>query len=243
MKKDKKVKTPSKFKAWRMKMKETPKGRAYLKLIYWAIFFAVLFIFLGIASMMGGNANITNNNNTEENPIDNTNDDQEVESTSRTIEEMEEELLESTYEYTYDIRIGEYMTYLFDGTKYDTYEEGYKNFAMATSAGVMRYVIDDTGIYQIVGNERTLIDNFYEGLDANLLNLEYLFNTMNNLGLTEDSLVDATYPVYYATDSIYRYQMSLNEESMHITNITITSLDESSSYDLSFSRIGEISNE
>ena len=131
-----------------MKMKETPKGRAYLKLIYWAIFFAVLFIFLGIASIMGGNANITNNN-TEENTIDNTNEDQEVESTSRTIEEMEEELLESTYEYTYDIRIGEYMTYLFDGTKYDTYEEGYKNFAMATSAGVMRYVIDDTGIYQI----------------------------------------------------------------------------------------------
>ena len=243
MKKDKKVKTPSKFKAWRMKMKETPKGRAYLKLIYWAIFFAVLFIFLGIASMMGGNANITNNNNTEENPIDNTNEDQEVESTSRTIEEMEEELLESTYEYTYDIRIGEDMTYLFDGTKYDTYEEGYKNFATANSTGVMRYVIDDTGIYQIVGNERILIDNFYEGLDANLLNLEYLFNTMNNLGLTEDSLVDATYPVYYATDSIYRYQMSLNEESMHITNITITSLDESSSYDLSFSRIGEISNE
>ena len=96
MKKDKKAKTPSKFTAWRMKMKETPKGRAYLKLIYWAIFFAVLFIFLGIASMMGGNANITNNNNTEENPIDNTNEDQEVESTSRTIEEMEEELLEST---------------------------------------------------------------------------------------------------------------------------------------------------
>ena len=242
MKKDKKTKTPSKFKAWRMKMKETPKGRAYLKLIYWAIFFAVLFIFLGIASMMGGNANITNNH-IEENPINNTSEEQNNETTSRTIEEMEEELLESTYEYTYDIRIGEYMTYLFEGTKYDTYQEGYKNFATANSTGVIRYYIDSTGIYQIVGNERTLIDNFYEGLDANLLNLEYLFTTMNNLGLVEDAMCDCTYPVYYATDSIYRYEMSLNDESTHITNITIASLDESSSYDLSFVRIGEISNE
>ena len=38
MKEDKKKKTPSKFKAWRMKMKETPKGKAYLKLIYWLSF-------------------------------------------------------------------------------------------------------------------------------------------------------------------------------------------------------------
>lgn len=240
MKKDKKAKTPSKFKVWRMKMKETPKGRAYLKLIYWAIFFAILFIFLGIASMMGGNANITNNN-PEEKPT--TNEDQDNETVSRTIEEMEQELLESTYEYTYDIRVGQDMTYLFDGTKYNTYEEGYKNFATATSTGVIRYYIDNTGVYQVVGNAKNLIDNFYEGLNTNLLNLEYLFNTMNNLGLTEDLLGDATYPVYYATDNIYRYEISLNDESTYITSITITSLDESSFYDLSFARIGEISND
>ena len=45
-KKLKKEKTPSKFKVWKKKMKETPKGRAYLKLIYWGIFFVALFIFL-----------------------------------------------------------------------------------------------------------------------------------------------------------------------------------------------------
>ena len=95
MKEDKKKKTPSKFKAWRMKMKETPKGKAYLKLIYWAIFFAILFIILGVASLMGGNASITNINKMEDNPVDNTKEEQDNESASKTVEEMEQELLEA----------------------------------------------------------------------------------------------------------------------------------------------------
>ena len=45
MKKEKKEKTPSKFKLWKAKMKSTPKGKAYLKLIYWAIFFVILLIY------------------------------------------------------------------------------------------------------------------------------------------------------------------------------------------------------
>lgn len=238
MKEDKKKKTLSKFKAWRMKMKETPKGKAYLKLIYWAIFFAILFIILGVASLMGGNASITNINKMEDNPVDNTKEEQDNESASKTVEEMEQELLESTYEYTYDIRIGEYMIYLFDGTKYDTYEEGYKNYALATTSGVIRYRIDDTGIYQIIGNERTLIDNFYEGLDPNLFNLEYLFNTMNNLGLTKDDMGDCTYPVYYTQDERNHYTLNISDDATHITDIIITSLDNSYEYSLSFSNLG-----
>lgn len=54
-KKLKKEKTPSKFKVWKKKMKETPKGRAYLKLIYWGIFFVALFIFLIVSSMITSN--------------------------------------------------------------------------------------------------------------------------------------------------------------------------------------------
>ena len=82
MKNKRKEKKPSNFKEWRQKMKATPKGRAYLKLIYWAIFFMALFLFLGITSML------TRNYDPSEIPLEEEKREEESEVVLPTLNEM-----------------------------------------------------------------------------------------------------------------------------------------------------------
>lgn len=238
MKKEKKEKTPSKFKLWKKKMKSTPKGKAYLKLIYWAIFFVILFIFLAISSAITSNYKTpTNHSTTEDNPDTST----EVNPIPQTLDTMMDEIIHGTYEYTYDIHVGE-DSFLFEGTKYDTYQEGYKNYATTLGSGVIRYYIDNTGTYQVNGNERVLIDNFYEGINSHFLTFESLFSTMNTLGLVKDEN-NTSYAVYTCSDGTYNYILNINPDGTHITDISIVSSDGNTTYLLSFTNIGEVSND
>ena len=147
---------------------------------------------------------------------------------------MQKELLSSTYEYTYDIRIGD-ATYLFEGERNTTYEEGYKT----SLSGTIRYYLDSTGIYQVVGDTRTLINDFYLGIDTQYLDLAHVFDIMNVLGLHEDNMCDCTYPVYYAEDEFNRYTLNLSEDATSITDVSVTSLDNSYEYKFSFSNLGD----
>lgn len=237
MKKEKKEKTPSKFKLWKAKMKSTPKGKAYLKLIYWAIFFAVLFIFLAVSSAITSNYEVPNNHSSiNDNPTT-----PDVDIVPQTLDTMMQEIIRGTYEYTYDIHVGE-DSFLFEGTKYDTYQEGYKNYATTLGSGVIRYYIDDTGTYQVNGNERVFVDNFYEGINSSFLDFESLFSTMNTLGLVKDEN-NTTYAVYTCSDGAYNYILNINPDGTHITDVSIVSIDGSITYLLSFTNIGEVSND
>lgn len=228
--KEKVKKEPSKFKKWHQKMKSTAKGRAYLKLIYWAIFFVFLFILLAIASSLNQDYTPVQSEDVQETPQDENNESVEV---LPTIDDMQEELLGTTYEYTYDIRVGD-ATYLFEGEKRTTYEEGYKTSA----SGTIRYYLDNTGVYQVMGSDRTLLTDFYQGIDTQYMDLAHVFDIMNVLGLTEDTMCDCTYPVYYAEDEFNRYTLNLSEDATSITSVLVTSLDNSYEYNLSFSNLG-----
>lgn len=227
--KKKKERKPSKFRLWHQKMKSTPKGRAYLKLIYWGIFFLILFIFLAVASSLSRNYETPIVE--EEEPLDS----EEVE-VVKTIDTLQEELLNSTYHYEYHIE-DQGISYLFEGTKYDSYEEGYKNYSGLTS-GVIRYYIDATGVYQVNGEERVAIDDFYQGLETNFLDLSILFRTINALTLTLDSSYD--YPVYIASDANYQYMLNISPDGLAITDISVVSVDGNTTYLLSFKDVGEI---
>ena len=238
MEKKKKEKTPSKFKLWKQKMKSTPKGKAYLKLIYWTIFFAIVFLFLGIASIITSNYEVPNNNSNISN--DSTNSEKE-DAVFQTLDTMMQEIIQGTYEYTYDIHVGE-DSYLFEGVKYDTYQEGYKNYATALGSGVIRYYIDNTGTYQINGNEKILINNFYEGINSSFFDFESLFSAMNTLGLVKDDN-NLSYPVYTCSDSTYNYTININPDGTHITDVSIVSVDGNITYLLSFTNVGEVSDD
>lgn len=213
-----KEKNINKLKAWHQNLKKTPRGQAYLKLIYWGIFFLILFIILAFS--IAFNNNTSQENNTQE-PI--TEPPTEIKEEPITLGEMENNLLNSTYTYKYNILIND-ITYLFEGTKYNTYEEGYK-----TSSNIIKYYIDNTGTYQVIEDTRIPITNLYEGLDPNLFNIEYLFNIINNLNLTRSS------NTYSALDEYYEYKLNINDEQ--ITSIIVTSIDKTISYDLNFANI------
>lgn len=211
--KQKREKKPSKFKLWHQKMKLTPRGKAILKLIYWGIFFFILFLFLGITSMF------TRDDVPMNSPVEQTPEEEKKpleEEVLPTIQEMQEEVLTGHIRYTYDIQIGGY-TYLFEGDRYDTYEEGYKS----TQAGTIHYYKDDTGIYQVNMDERVLINDFYFGLNENFFDLSYLFQVMNTLGLEEDPTNYSTSLIYVANDTEYRYQLLISEDEKHIIGIII----------------------
>ncbi len=229
-KKEKKPKKPSKLSLWHQKMKKTPKGRAYLKLIYWGIFFIALFIFLAISSSFSANYNTKTPQDTP--PLE---EEQEQEPSNQevTLEDLETELLNTTYDYSYEILIGD-TNYLFEGTKYSTYETGYKTVGQE----IIRYYLDDTGTYQLVDDQRILITDFYQGLNALYLDLTYLFNHLNNIGLTQDLTCDCTYPVYSALDEINRYTLNLSDDATSITSLIITGLDNSYEYNLNFHNLG-----
>ena len=64
---------------------------------------------------------------------------------------------------------------MFEGNKYLTYEEGYKT----SPTGTIRYYMDNTGIYQVMGDNRTLIHDFYLGIDTQYMDLAHVFDIMN----------------------------------------------------------------
>ena len=176
-----KEKELSKFKKWKNKMKETPKGRAYLKLIYWGIFFFVLFVFLILSSLFTRDYEPVEKKENDSSLTEMPEDEEEV---LPTILELESELLNGTYEYEYQVQVNG-NDYFFDGEQFLDHEEGYQT----SSLGIIHYYLDDTGVYQISGEERVLLTEFYQGMDANLVNLEYIFNTINMLGISEHHLL------------------------------------------------------
>ena len=221
----KKEKEISKFKKWKNKMKETPKGRAYLKLIYWGIFFFVLFVFLILSSLFTRDYEpVENNLNDQSDALETPEEKEDEEEKLPTILELESELLNGTYEYEYQIQVNG-NDYFFDGEKFLDHEEGYQT----SSLGIIHYYLDDTGVYQISGEERVLLTEFYQGMDANLINLEYIFNTINMLGISEHHLL--------MEDEENRYTLVLSSDGYHIEKITIESLDGLHSYELSFQNI------
>ena len=221
MKKVESKKTPSKFKLWREKMKSTTKGRAYLKLIYWAIFFGVLFIFLFIASMINNNNLRDTNSPSNEEEVENTLETPQDVVEEKSIEELFQDLLTTNYDYEYNITVDN-THLLFDGTKYDTYEEGYKT----EGDSIIRYYIDETGTYQVNGEERLPQADFYLGLDSSLLDLENLFNTMNALGFNKTS------NGYTTNDTTYTYTVNTLNEA--ITSIIIENTLGTIRYELNF---------
>lgn len=212
-KEKKEEKQSSKFKLWKRKMKSTPRGKAILKLIYWGIFFIVVFLFLALTSLFSTPLEAPSRNDEV-----NLHEEQEEEVVLKTIEVMQQELLSSTYDYVYSIQKGT-DTYLFEGKKYDDYEEGYKNYSTSLGSGVIRYYLDSTGIYQVSGNERLPILDFYQGIEESWLDLEYLFGIMNTLGMEEESENRC-----FAVDSLYRYTLVV-EEAQRITQVLVQSLD------------------
>lgn len=232
MKKDK-IKKESFFKKKINELKKTTRGKAIWKLIKWGIFFFIIFIFLGIASLIGSQNNKIkpNINNDVKEPIrPPAIDNKENETlTNEGITKFQTKL-SKVYDYKYEITIN-HEKYIYTGTKTLVDNIGFKE----SSLGIIKYLIDSTGTYEETTTDKKAIDNLYEGLNVNYLDPIYVLNIIKNLEITRDLECDCIDPVYKASDSENIYRITtINKE---ITSISITALDFSYLYNLNFSNI------
>lgn len=217
-------------------LKKTSRGKAILRLIKWCIFFLILFIFLIIASLVSPKDKIQKSpvNNVNKEPIEN-NPEEKNETLNKETLNIEDitrfqNKLSNIFDYNYDIKINN-EKYIFNGTKTKIENTGYKE----SSSGIIKYIIDSGGTYMETTTSKTPITNLYEGLEENYLDPIFVLNIIKDLAITRDYECDCIEPVYKANDSKNIYRLTTNDNEL--TSISITALDFSYKYTLSFSNI------
>lgn len=192
---------------------QTERGKAIVKLGLWLVFILALIIF----ALVNKNDNTINKENEET-------EEKEVYEFKK-YDEMIESLLDSNYEFNYDIVIND-TNYLFNGTKCNNEVLGYKESNM----GIIKYYISDN-TYQVVLKELVPIENLYENIDINYLDLNILFNNLNEY-LYNIEKNDNKRTITYKKDG---YQVEIITNLDNITNINITV--DNNTYNLSYNVI------
>lgn len=192
---------------------QTERGKAIVKLGLWLVFILALIIF----ALVNKNDNTINKENEET-------EEKEVYEFKK-YDEMIESLLDSNYEFNYDIVIND-TNYLFNGTKCNNEVLGYKESNM----GIIKYYISDN-TYQVVLKELVPIENLYENIDINYLDLNILFNNLNEY-LYNIEKNDNKRTITYKKDG---YQVEVITNLDNITNIKITV--DNNTYNLSYNVI------
>ena len=181
---------------------KTKRGQALKKLGIWGAF---LLIVLFVVTVFDDNT-VADNDKKEE-IID------EVEVNNN---DLLKELLNSNYEYEYNITVGD-KEYTFVGEYSQGIDKGYKE----SDEEIIKYEIENGIVYQIVKKQRIEIDNFYNELNKDYLDLSFI----NILLEHEPSEV-------YTIDGI---QFNVSSDGKHITKIEINS--DNYSYNLEFFNI------
>lgn len=189
---------------------QTERGKSLIKLGLWLIFILAIIIFA-----------YTNKNDETVN-----NENKEIEEKEtyefKKYDEMIDSLLNSNYEFNYDIVIDD-NNYLFNGTKCNNEVLGYKESNM----GIVKYYISDN-TYQVILKDLVPIENLYENIDTNYLDLNILFNNLNeylyNIEKNEDTRV-----ITYKKEG---YQVKVTTNLNNVTNINI--VVDNNTYNLSY---------
>ena len=197
---------------------QTERGKAIIKLGGWFVFIIALIIFV-----------LVSEKNANNNVIDDTNSNKdEVTETYEFLlfSEMINNLINGNYEYSYNITSNN-INYIYEGIKCNKEELGYKE----SIDKIIKYYINDQNTYQVILNEYVEITNLYEGIDTNFINLEVLFNNLNEY-LYNTVKNENTRVITYDKDG---YKVSITTDLENITNISITT--DNSVYNLDFNVI------
>lgn len=214
-------------------LKKTSKGRAIWRLIKWGVFFLILFLFLIISAIIG--SSLPKRDLTPKPPIHDVGPSQMEEEvlTKDILKRKLEELKTGSYTYEYGISIGSERV-VFNGNKNDNVKMGYKE----NKDGILKYYIDEMGIYRETLTEKVLIDNLYEGVNYNYLDFDYLFQMVENLEYVLNKNHNCQYPLYEMQDGVNKYSFhfgnSVSFKNNYINEISITALNEEYNYLLSF---------
>lgn len=145
-----------------------------------------------------------------------------------TLEEKFNNLINSDYGFTYLItRNDEVIKY--SGTLNRNIVEGYRE----RKDGIIKYKIENNITYEVKISEQEEIDNLYENINENMLDLNYIYKLISNL--TSNKIKDGDREIYiYDTlldDSRIKIEVDTNKERVSKILITL----ENESYNLEFS--------
>lgn len=200
---------------------DTPRGKALLKMIIWAIFFIILFTM----SVMNRN----NNSSTSNNLVDQ-NEKQEEQPTNETFkiyEDMQKELLNSNYEYSYEITSND-NKYIINGYKCNGKYLEY----VEDNEGISKYYQNGDKKYKVNLNTLVEVDNSYDMFDGSFLDIENLFGNLKSFLYKVEKKSD-TREINYNKDG---YQVKVETDTANITRIIIST--ENSEYNLNFVNMG-----
>lgn len=204
---------------------QTDRGKALIKLLLWMVFIVILIV-LVIVSERNANSEILDVDKPENNVTDTPSEPENVE--YETYNTMITNLLANNYEYEYLITTAT-DSIILTGFKNPDKEIGFKE----TSSGITKYFIDSTGTYELNMNTSSIIDNLYSEFDSSYLNLELLFNNLNEyLYNTEENVGIRT--ITYDKDG---FQVTVTTDTKNITNVLV--MTDTTTYDLNFKNIGE----
>lgn len=194
-------------------MKKTDKGKAILKLIRWAIFFFIIFIFIIISSAFSGlgsnNNNIPSQDKTPNISTPNTPASQYLKDNELKV--LVEKLANNSFNYQINIE-QDSSVYIFTGTKTLDNDTGYKE----SSEGIIKYIIDNSGTYKQTTTDKIPINDLYENLNPEYIIWSNLFPFIGNL----------EYYLIEENNNSYTYHMANLDTDFYltITNNAITNI-------------------
>lgn len=222
----------SKLKKKIKELKKTSKGRAIWRLIKWAIFFFFLFVFLIVSSIITANRkpNLTSPQVTP--PVSSEKDEETPEPKTKSFKELQTSLLKGSYNYNYEITVGD-SKYIYNGHKTPDVETGYKE----TDEGIIKYYIDSTGIYKETTTEKVPLDNLYENLNIEYLDLASIFKIFAKIEFVLNKSHNSSNDLYVGRDTLNSYEYETNGEEILFIRVYNTEYN----YYLSFSEFTEAS--
>lgn len=193
-----------------IKVWENKRLHALICLILWAIFITFVFLILGSFEKNVKTPSNDNNINEEEKII--------------TFDEMKEKLLHNKFEYKYSLYVNG-KNILYYGVKNELNDSGYKE----ENDKIIRYVIENEKEYQLIMNTKVEVNNLYEDIDKNFIDLNYVFALLDSMNKEIDEVTES---LYYSNDEL-NIKIKINSENIESIDI-LKGLD---SYFLEFSNV------
>lgn len=188
------------------KLRSTEKGRTLFKFLLYMAFFVFVLI-LAITSGATKGETPKNTSSKESESIEH--------SEERAISyfEKQKKLYSSKYEFSYTYKGEKNINF------YGEVDAGNVDGFKETDAELIHYTIENGVVYQKKMDEKVVIENLYEGMDASLFDLKGLFDKLNANNATIESGDDKKTYSYKLDD--YSYKVTTNREA--ITKIDISS--------------------
>lgn len=187
------------------KLRSTEKGNAAFKLGVECLFIVfVLFII------------VTGNNKSQNNVKDliDSGESKMESKTEYTYLDKENKLKSGTYSYTFDITGSLKVKY--SGKYTNGNAEGYRE----DSSNIIKYSIENNTVYKVDMDNKTPYTDLYVGLDANLFDYNYLFDTLNSKSAIIDNKDN---DITYTYENINGYNIVVKMDNENINEIVIKS--------------------